>query len=113
MLIKPTVGRVVWLWRQPGQEQPNVAFIAYVHSDTMINIAYFDERGAPDRFTSMPLWHGEGDRPTVYPFCEWMPYQKGQAAKTEQLLVEMHGKPKEGEAPPKAEVLSAETKLLP
>ena len=32
----------------------------------------------------MPLWHGEGESPD-HPHCEWMPYQKGQAAKTEQL----------------------------
>jgi hypothetical protein len=90
MLIKPTVGRVVWY--RPGQAgelhtgQPFAAIIAYVHSDTLVNLAIFDHNGrmSEPAQTAIPLYQGEGERPATA-YCEWMPYQQGQAAKTESL----------------------------
>lgn len=85
-MIKPTIGRVVWF--RPGgiplERQPLTALIAYVHSDTMVNLAIFDENGVASNKTSAFLYQGEGERPTG-DYCEWMPYQQGQAAKTEAL----------------------------
>lgn len=83
-MIKPTIGRVVWFYPggYPPETQPFTALICHVHSDTMVNLAVFDENGIASNSTSRFLWNGEGDRPTG-DYAEWMPYQQGQAAKTE------------------------------
>jgi len=85
-MIKPTIGRVVWYW--PGankdSEQPWAALIAHVHSDSMVNLAVFDANGNASSMSSVPLYQGEGERPSGS-HCQWMPYQQDQAAKTEAL----------------------------
>ena len=97
-MIKPTVGRVVWIRNRPGaigyaassQPQPEVALVVYVHSDNCINVAGWDGNGHPCISTSVMI---KQDDPVLDKWmentsgfwAEWMPYQKGQAAKTEQL----------------------------
>jgi hypothetical protein len=94
-MIKPTVGRVVWFWpssEPPPQfclkdrSQPCSAQIAYVFSntDTHVNLSVSDHAGQHWAYENVLLWQGDGERPGGR-FCEWMPYQKGQAAKTEAL----------------------------
>lgn len=83
-MIKPTVGRVVWYYSEADQPQPNAAIIAFVWSDTVVNLAVIDRNGVSNPQTSVLLYQGEGEKPTHH-FCEWMPYQQGQAAKTEAL----------------------------
>lgn len=85
-VIKPTVGRVVWFWPNGKYSggQPYAATIAYVHNDRCVNIGYLDANGIPMRATSVFLAQDGEPEPGGW-FCEWMPYQKGQAAKTEQL----------------------------
>jgi len=87
-MIKPTIGRVMWYWpeREDRGEQPLCALVAYVHDDNMVNLAVFDDHGdfICGGARSVPIVqdgspHIVGDSP----YCEWMPYQKGQAAKTE------------------------------
>ena len=80
-MIKPTIGRVVWFWPYSREAitQPLAALIAWVHSDAVVNLAIFDVNGQATNRTSVPLYQGEGDRPAS-DFCEWMPYQIGQAA---------------------------------
>lgn len=84
-MIKPTIGRVVWLRRPENHsEQPEAALVTYVHADTCINVGGFDANGTPFGRTSVYLDQGDVPRPewaTLY--AEWMPYQKGQAAKAE------------------------------
>jgi hypothetical protein len=59
--------------------------IAAVHSDRCINIGFLRPDGAHDSATSVQL-HQDGDEvEPKAPFCMWMPFQKGQAAKTDQL----------------------------
>lgn len=96
-MIKPTVGRVVLFWptaqyaQQRGMvfgdtSQPLAALVTYVHGDRMVNLAVHDHNGDIWPVCSVPLVQ-EGDD-AVIPgsfYCEWMPYQKGQAAKTEAL----------------------------
>jgi hypothetical protein len=85
--IKPTNGRVLWFWPDVGLNpggQPWDAHCAFVHLDGRINVGGFNPDGNPYRAKNVPIWNGEGAKPTV-PHCEWMPYQKGQAAKTEAL----------------------------
>ena len=90
-MIKPTVGRVVWFY--PGVhlshiarvgDQPFAATVAAVWSDTCVNIGFLDANGHHHNATSVPLIQDDMPRPDSH-FCEWMPYQKGQAAKTEAL----------------------------
>lgn len=80
MIIKPTIGRVVWFWLGSNKdaEQPQAALIAWVHSDTEVNLAVFDANGIPYNRIQVPLYQGEGERPEG-DHCEWMPYQIGQA----------------------------------
>jgi hypothetical protein len=99
-MIKPTPGRVVWF--HPGRYdtikaragQPLAAHIAYVHNDTEVNLMVIDADGYPRARTSIFL-SPDGlpatgsDKPS---WCEWMPYQKGQAAKTEELETKLGGK---------------------
>jgi hypothetical protein len=90
-VIKPTIGRVVWFTPATSDNtlarngtQPLAALVTCVWSDTCVNLAVFDANGIATNRTSVLLLQGDGDRPDGY-FCEWMPYQKGQAAKTEAL----------------------------
>lgn len=86
-MIKPTVGRVVWYWpRSPQQgSQPLAAIVAHVWSDTCVNLAIFDANGNAMVYpsTSVLLVQEENERPSGGNFCEWMPYQIGQAKKHE------------------------------
>lgn len=92
-MIKPTIGRVVW-YRAEGDDialdskQPLAALITYVHSDTMVNLVVFDPNGNPRSRTSVWLWDGECEK-RAGSYAEWMPYQKGQAAKTESAEAEL------------------------
>ncbi len=90
-MIKPTVGRVVWYHPArsdpgplPGGGQPLAAIIAHVWSETCVNLTVFDANGTPYGRTSVFLYQGGEWKPDAG-FAEWMPYQKGQAAKTEAL----------------------------
>lgn len=85
-MIKPTVGRVVWVQRSHNNPSgaPQVGLITYVHDDVTVGVVGFDRHGDKFSFVSLPLFHGEGEAPAV-DYCERMPYQKGQAAKTEAL----------------------------
>lgn len=85
-MIKPSIGRVVWFWISgdiPDRgAQPNAALVTFVHNDELVNLTVFSDVGYPGAYTNIPLWQGEGERPQGR-HCEWMPYQKGQAAKQE------------------------------
>lgn len=97
-VIKPTIGRRVWfrpsaaflasnpILTQFNPEQPMDAGIVYVHHDHMVNLIVTDHVGKTLAVPSVPLlaWHYVADEDAdVYCCCEWMPYQKSQAAKTE------------------------------
>lgn len=86
-MIKPTVGRVVWVFRPhdtTNPNQPEAALIAYVFTDRLISVGGFDHNGEPFSLTSVPLVQDDEPEPEGN-FAAWMPYQKGQAAKTEAL----------------------------
>jgi hypothetical protein len=83
-MIKPTIGRVVWVFKRVQQEQPEAALVTWVYDDRMINVGGFDRNGQPFGLTSLPLVQ-EGDEAPHSVHAQWMPYQKGQAAKTEAL----------------------------
>lgn len=93
MKIKPTVGRVVWFTppRNSAESgfsaqsgfmvyggQPMAAIIAYVWSDDMVNLHVIDHIGVGHSRTSVPMMQENEPKPDGY-YCEWMPYQIGQA----------------------------------
>lgn len=81
-MIKPTVGRVVnYFPRGNAEGPPLAAIIACVWSDTCVNLAIFNASGTPmsDPPTLVLLVQEGNPRPTGGNFCEWMPYQVGQA----------------------------------
>lgn len=91
-MIKPTIGRVVWY--HPVDADPEIthpAIVTHVWSDTCVNLAIFASNGKPYAETSVFLYQGGDNRPTSK-FAEWMPYQQGQAAKTEQLEKQLANK---------------------
>lgn len=86
-MIKPTIGRVVWYWKNIDESltvdaQPCAALVTFVHNDELVNLALFNRNGDHYPVVGVPLYQGEGERPNGH-HCEWMPYQKGQAAKVE------------------------------
>ena len=101
-MIEPTVGRVVWYHPYQNEAlgfvypmgQPCAAIVTHVWSDTCVNLVVFDANGYPHSRTSVLLHQGDSDRPS-YGFCEWMPYQKGQATKTEALEAKLGGEPRQ------------------
>ena len=91
-MIKPTVGRMLHYY--PASEdggaiisfgQPLAATIAHVWNDRCINIAYLDTNGVWRGKTSVLLVHENDEARPGAGYCVWMPYQKGQAAKTDSL----------------------------
>jgi hypothetical protein len=95
-MIVPTVGRVVWFWpgvnfvmhrAATGQNfafdgnGPCAAIVVKVWGDRLVNLSVFDQNGTSHAVTSCPLKQ-EGDEIVAEgSYCEWMPYQIGQAKK--------------------------------
>lgn len=89
-MIKPGIGRQVWFtpakgtpMTQHSDRQPFAATVVYVWGDEMINIAAFDHNGVLHQETSVTLLQDREPSPTEQEhgrYCEWMPFQKGQAA---------------------------------
>lgn len=87
-MISPTIGRVVW-YHPPGMKieaQPYPGLICHVHSDTCVNVGGFDHNGVPFKDTSVLLLQEPGTygNPGGGSWCEWMPYQIGQAKRNEE-----------------------------
>jgi hypothetical protein len=95
MNIKPTIGRRVWYWPSSFdkgrlQLKPDTiiqtgdptqacdAGIAYVHSDTMINVTVADHNGNMHKRTSVPLLGFDDPKPQDNAYCTWMDYQVQQ-----------------------------------
>lgn len=87
-VISPTVGRVVWVIRPFDTmdiKQPEVGLVTYVWNDRLVNVAGYNQNGTPFSLTSLRLLQDDEAKPEGSNFAVWMPYQKGQAAKTEAL----------------------------
>lgn len=88
--IPPVPGRIVWIRDRSfsiDRGSPEAATIVYVWNDRLINVVGHDANGAPFTLHSVKLVQPGDEHPHAFgsPYAEWMPYQKGQAAKTEQL----------------------------
>jgi hypothetical protein len=97
MIIAPTPGRVVWY--RPTKEEDALAFreekplaaiVAYVWNDRLVNLMVIDGGGCTFERKSVQLVQDGDAYPPSRGYCEWMPYQKGQAAKTEALEKDLH-----------------------
>lgn len=84
-MIQPTVGRIVWFRRSKGPVLLCAAIVAHAWNDRLVNLAVFDENGVAHSRTSVLLLQDDDPVPDSGSYCEWMPFQKGQAAKLEQL----------------------------
>jgi hypothetical protein len=93
-IIKPTVGRVLWYWPStqdieagmfayPGSDQPFTAQVVFVHSDRMVNLIITDHGGGAHEKRSVTLLQAGDSVRDNAGYAEWMPYQQGQAAKSE------------------------------
>jgi hypothetical protein len=90
-VIQPTIGRVVWYHPSSfdnisaPEEGHCAAIITAVWDPSRVNLVVFDLEGRSHPRASVFL--SQDGIPPVHSesWCEWMPYQKGQAAKTEAL----------------------------
>lgn len=83
-MIEPTIGRQVWFWATHGAAQPQAATVCFVHHNRLVNLQVIDHTGSARPAANVTLRQPEDSIP-FGEFAEWMPFQKGQAAKTEQL----------------------------
>ena len=90
-MIKPTVGRVVWFykyWANTGHKGPLAAIVSCVHSDSMVSLMDIGESGTTFGEQSVRLVQENEEVPEAN-YCCWMPFQIGQAKKTELLAEEL------------------------
>jgi hypothetical protein len=103
-VITPTVGRVVWFTPPDDVYQVHLHFdasfnsrqrlaaiITAVHTDTCINLVAFGETAAAGirQYDSVPLVQDETPAPGCGYYAQWMPYQMGQAARTEAIAAQL------------------------
>ena len=84
-MITPTVGRIVWCFRRDVGSEPAAAIVTHVETDTMINVAVFGHHSGIEFLNLIPLVQDVEVPAGLQAWCEWMPFQKGQAAKAEAL----------------------------
>jgi hypothetical protein len=97
-MIEPTIGRVVWLYRRSAihVNKPEAALVADAWLDKdgkhwYLNLSATDHLGNQFSMTSVPLIQdtADADVNAIRPYATWMPYQKGQAARAEELEKEL------------------------
>ncbi|MFM9424350.1 hypothetical protein RCH10_000778 [Variovorax sp. GrIS 2.14] len=87
-IIIPTVGRQVWFTpnkSDPLHDEdpaPFAATVARVFAERCVNLMVLNRQGKPVERTSVLLKQAGMEYEPLSSFCEWMPYQIGQAAAT-------------------------------
>jgi len=83
--VEPTIGRIVWY--RGKDNAVRAAIVTYVWSQFLINLQVFGkDQNDTEAGIHTSVTHGDIEHePSCCPSWSWMPYQKGQAAKTEQL----------------------------
>ena len=82
-MIVPTPGRIVW-YRPVGADpaaDAHAAIVVGIHDPHTVNLAIFNVDGAHYQGTAVPLLQDGDTPPADKGYAEWMPFQKGQAAK--------------------------------
>jgi hypothetical protein len=105
-MIKPSIGRVVLFTPAHSEfagyvDQPFAAMVAYVWNDRMINIGYLDKNGVHANATSVPLLQDDDAEPEGGFYCQWMPYQIGQASMTEKAIADFKAAQEQTKEPSK------------
>lgn len=117
--IDPTVGRILWFTPNQQEEkgfrldpnQPCTAQITYVHPDGTVNAVVWTHECIPcNMFKLRVLQDGEPTPPKTERYLAWMPYQKGQAAKSRDPLPAV--KPVLVDLPKSEAQLDADTKAM-
>ena len=94
-MIPPSNGRIVWYTPavpigdfdsdrgicQHSRATPLAAMVVHVWNDRMVNLVVFDSNGMPMPRTSVTLLQDDDVGSEGGRFCQWMPFQLGQAAK--------------------------------
>jgi len=88
-IAQPTIGRVVYVYHDK-EDSPMAALVAKATPGSLeINAAVFAQSGDAILGGIQHVPH-ISEKPRNVPFCwDWMDYQKGQAAKTEELQAEL------------------------
>ena len=90
--ITPTVGRVVHYvcgpndGSAPADGSSLAAIVAAVNADGTVNLAVFGSNGNLQPRLNVTLVQEGESAPADEGYAQWMPYQLGQAAKTEAVL---------------------------
>lgn len=99
-MIEPTPGRVVWYragakdpLRSEQDDRPLPAILCWVNSPTSVNLSVFDRSGRTHPRVHVLLVQDDNGNSLTESYCHWMPYQKGQAAKTEALAAALEISP--------------------
>lgn len=93
-MITPTVGRKVWYRPAKAEfiarngEQPLDATVVAVHSARSVNLVVFDANGEMHKRPRTLLMQGDEQYDPVTGYCEWMPFQTGQAQALAQQAVQ-------------------------
>lgn len=69
---------------QRHSETPLAAMVTHVWGDRMVNLVVFDSDGYQHRRTSVTLVQDDDPKPSGGRYCEWMPWQLGQAKRHEE-----------------------------
>lgn len=81
-MIQPTVGRIVHYFFAAGAVE-HAAILVGVHNERSINLAVFNDDGSLYPALEVPLLQDDDAVPAEGAYAAWMPFQKGQATKTE------------------------------
>lgn len=96
-MIDPTIGRKVWYWPNGAEEttvyrddQALDASVCFVHEATddwrRINVSVIDHAGTLHGRQHVALvQEGEPKPDAGTPYCEWMPFQRGQAKRRDPM----------------------------
>lgn len=85
--IIPTVGRICWYTQDESEHWPSIegqpfaAIVAGVLPSGNVNLDVIDAEGG--HHPKLDVTFHEGEEPCPGGHAQWMPYQLGQAAKTE------------------------------
>lgn len=101
-MIPPTIGRMVWYrpnaydksgthFQEPpdggdlSASQPFHAMVVYVWDDRTVNLVGYDHNGYQFVRSKVQLLQDDDAPAEGASFCEWMPFQKDQAKRHEQI----------------------------
>jgi hypothetical protein len=81
MSIEPTPGRIVWYHPAFAHTAALAAIVVGIHSERLVNLTVFNDDGSMHPELEVTLLQDDDAAPADKPYAEWMPFQKGQAAK--------------------------------